>query len=114
MPTAAPQMADSALFNPIVILPIITYKKRSPYIPEIFFLGTCANHITDVRNFFKGAHVTMNARTEEEVDSQIIIDRVSKSTGSAYSFKERSEHEHAGPVVCTIILNPNLKIHKAY
>lgn len=41
----------------------------------------------------------MNARTEEEVDSQIILDKVSKSTGSAYSFKERSEHTSAGPVV---------------
>lgn len=60
--------------------------------------GTCANHIRDVGNFFKGAHVTITARTEEEVDSQIIIDKVSKSTGSAYSFKERSEHTSSGPV----------------
>ncbi|KAK6622110.1 hypothetical protein RUM44_001917 [Polyplax serrata] len=61
--------------------------------------GTCANHIRDVSNFFKGAHVTINARTEEEVDPQLIIDKVSKSTGSAYNFKERIEHDsETGPV----------------
>lgn len=42
----------------------------------------------------------MNARTEEEVDPQIIIDRVSKSTGSVYSFKERGDVEtDTAPVV---------------
>ncbi|KAL0277680.1 UNVERIFIED_CONTAM: hypothetical protein PYX00_004888 [Menopon gallinae] len=61
--------------------------------------GTCANHVRDVSNFFKGAHVTINARTDEEVDPQIIIDKVAKSTGSAYSFKERAEFENdSGPV----------------
>lgn len=65
-----------------------------------FYSGTCANHIRDVSNFFKGAHVTINARTEEEVDPQLIIDKVSKSTGSAYNFKERIEHDsETGPVV---------------
>lgn len=65
--------------------------------------GTCANHVRDVSNFFKGAHVTINARTEEEVDPQIIIDKVAKSTGSAYSFKERAEFENdLGPVVSLV------------
>lgn len=40
-------------------------------------------------DILKGAHVTINARTEEDVDSDIIIDKVSKSTASAYSFEER-------------------------
>lgn len=53
--------------------------------------GLCANHVRDVANFFSGAHVTLNARNEEEVDPQLIIDKVAKS-GSAYSFKApRSE-----------------------
>ncbi|KAJ9598523.1 hypothetical protein L9F63_010794, partial [Diploptera punctata] len=61
--------------------------------------GTCANHLRDVVNLLKGAHVTMNARNEEEVDPQLIIDKVAKSTGSAYSFKERGDQANeTGPV----------------
>lgn len=61
--------------------------------------GTCANHVRDVASFFKGAHVTLNARNEEEVDPQLIVEKVAKSTGSAYSFKERGDHSNdMGPV----------------
>nr|XP_024216514.1 drebrin-like protein isoform X2 [Halyomorpha halys] len=51
--------------------------------------GTCANHIRDVSNLLRGAHITINARNEEEVDEDVVIEKVAKSTGSAYSFKER-------------------------
>ncbi|KAG8232401.1 hypothetical protein J437_LFUL013972, partial [Ladona fulva] len=64
--------------------------------------GTCANHVRDVARFFIGAHVTINARTEEEVDPDIIMDKVSKSTGSAYSFKDRDTmdvSQDCGPVL---------------
>ncbi|PSN30802.1 Drebrin-like protein [Blattella germanica] len=64
--------------------------------------GTCANHLRDVANLLKGAHVTLNARNEEEVDTQLIIDKVSKSTGSAYSFKERGDQANeTGPIGTT-------------
>lgn len=48
--------------------------------------GLCANHLRDVERFFTGAHCTINARTEEEVEPQLIIDKVAK-VGSVYSFK---------------------------
>lgn len=48
--------------------------------------GLCANHLRDVENLFTGAHLTINARNEEEVEPDLIITKVSKS-GSAYSFK---------------------------
>ncbi|BES96761.1 Cofilin/tropomyosin-type actin-Hypothetical protein protein [Nesidiocoris tenuis] len=51
--------------------------------------GTCANHIRDVERLLKGAHITVNVRNEEEFDPDVIIDKISKSTGSAYSFTER-------------------------
>ncbi|KAK9501942.1 hypothetical protein O3M35_012570 [Rhynocoris fuscipes] len=51
--------------------------------------GTCANHIRDVSNLLKGVHVTINARNDEEVDPDIIIEKVAKSTGSAYTFGQR-------------------------
>lgn len=64
--------------------------------------GTCANHFRDVANFFTGAHVTLNARNEEEVDTQLIIEKVAKSTSSAYSFKERGDQgSEMGPVGTT-------------
>lgn len=48
--------------------------------------GICANHLHDVEKFLKGANVTVNARTEEEVEPQLILDKVAKA-GSVYSFK---------------------------
>lgn len=48
--------------------------------------GICANHVRDVAKFFSGAHVTLNARNEEEIEPQLIIDKVARA-GSAYSFK---------------------------
>lgn len=48
--------------------------------------GICANHLRDVERFFTGAHCTINARNEEEVEPQLIVDKVAKA-GSAYSFK---------------------------
>lgn len=62
----------------------------------------CANHIRTVCDFFKCIHVTINARTEEDVDPKLVIDKVCKSTGSAYNFKERSNlssTNNSGPVV---------------
>ena len=43
--------------------------------------------------------MTINVRNEEEVDLDIIVDKVSKATGSSYSFKERGETvKESGPV----------------
>ncbi|XP_022909274.2 drebrin-like protein [Onthophagus taurus] len=52
--------------------------------------GICANHLRDIEKFFTGAHLTINARNEDEVDVDLIIQKVSK-VGSAYSFKNRVE-----------------------
>ncbi|EFA00313.1 drebrin-like protein [Tribolium castaneum] len=64
--------------------------------------GISANHLRDIEKFFTGAHLTINARNEEEVEPQLIIDKVAKS-GSAYSFKApRAEIiEPTGPVGTT-------------
>jgi len=59
--------------------------------------------LRDVASFFTGAHVTLNARNEEEVDTQLIIEKVAKSTSSAYSFKERGDQgSEMGPVVSNL------------
>lgn len=49
--------------------------------------GICANHIRDVQNLLKGAHLTINARNEDEIEQDRILQKVS-AVGSAYSFKE--------------------------
>jgi len=53
--------------------------------------------------YLQGAHVTVHARTEDDVDVDDILKKVAKSSGANYSFhKEKPNPEMnapAGPVV---------------
>ncbi|KAH8322257.1 drebrin-like protein [Drosophila kikkawai] len=49
--------------------------------------GTCANHIRDVGNMLSGAHLTINARNEDDIDLERLLKKLS-TVSSAYSFKE--------------------------
>lgn len=63
--------------------------------------GTCANHLSAIQRFFKGIHITVNARTEDEVDEESIVDRVAKATGSTYNFNRsisKDENSSSKPV----------------
>ncbi len=53
---------------------------------------------------FQGAHVTINARTEDDIDEETVKSLVAKSSGSNYSIhKEKAQPmPEAGPVVSTI------------
>lgn len=77
--------------------------------------GTCANHIRDVSNILKGAHVTINARNDDEVDTDIILSKVSKSSGSVYSFKERLDQSQPQEKIGTSYkrIQPNLEINSS-
>ncbi|KAJ0178479.1 hypothetical protein K1T71_006302 [Dendrolimus kikuchii] len=61
--------------------------------------GTCANHIKQVANFFTGFHLTMHARTEDDLDEKVILDKLAKA-GSAFNFKSSRPEElpPSGPV----------------
>ncbi|CAL8347111.1 unnamed protein product [Lota lota] len=60
--------------------------------------GLCANHVTSMSNFLKGAHVTINARAEEDVEPEVIIEKVAKASGANYSFhKESKRFQDSGP-----------------
>ncbi|XP_032085139.1 drebrin-like protein isoform X2 [Thamnophis elegans] len=60
--------------------------------------GACANHVSSVVNFLKGAHVTINARADEDVEPETIIEKVAKASGANYNFhKEGSKFQDAGP-----------------
>ncbi|XP_011882807.1 PREDICTED: drebrin-like protein isoform X2 [Vollenhovia emeryi] len=65
--------------------------------------GTCANHIRDVEKLLKGAHITITARSEDDVEVDVIMEKLARATASAYKFNEpRSENEgHTGPVGTT-------------
>uniref|UniRef100_A0A8B9GRK2 Drebrin-like b n=1 Tax=Astyanax mexicanus TaxID=7994 RepID=A0A8B9GRK2_ASTMX len=60
--------------------------------------GLCANHVSSMANFLKGAHVTINARAEEDVEPESIMQKVAKASGANYSFhKESNRFKDSGP-----------------
>ncbi|XP_005167394.1 drebrin-like b isoform X1 [Danio rerio] len=60
--------------------------------------GQCANHVSSMANFLKGAHVTINARAEEDVEPDAVMEKVAKASGANYSFhKETSRFRDSGP-----------------
>ncbi|XP_039530648.1 drebrin-like b isoform X5 [Pimephales promelas] len=60
--------------------------------------GQCANHVSSMANFLKGAHVTINARAEEDAEPDAIMQKVAKASGANYSFhKETNRFRDAGP-----------------
>lgn len=65
--------------------------------------GTCANHIRDVEKLLKGAHITITARSEDDVEVDVIMEKLARATASAYKFNEpRSENDaHTGPIGTT-------------
>ena len=50
--------------------------------------------------------MTVNARHEGDVEEKVVLDKVSKSSGSRYGFhKEKARPvEPVGPVVCTFVI----------
>lgn len=57
--------------------------------------GTCANHIRDIAKLLAGAHLTIAARTEDDVETERIMEKLS-AVGSAYSFKENRHRNDDG------------------
>uniref|UniRef100_A0A3Q3EY69 Drebrin-like b n=1 Tax=Kryptolebias marmoratus TaxID=37003 RepID=A0A3Q3EY69_KRYMA len=61
--------------------------------------GICANHVSSIANFLKGAHVTVNARADEDVEPDAIMEKVAKASGANYSFHKEtaSRFQDSGP-----------------
>ncbi|KAK7895311.1 hypothetical protein WMY93_020636 [Mugilogobius chulae] len=57
--------------------------------------GVCANHVSSMANFLKGAHVTINARDEDDVEPQDILNKVAKASGASFNF---NKHKQSGYV----------------
>ncbi|XP_030004272.1 drebrin-like a [Sphaeramia orbicularis] len=64
--------------------------------------GVCANHVSSMAGFLKGAHVTINARAEDDVEPGVILDKVSKASGASFNFHKQPKEEYKdvprGPV----------------
>ncbi|KAM4635142.1 drebrin-like a isoform 1-T2 [Polymixia lowei] len=63
--------------------------------------GLCANHVSAMANFLKGAHVTLNARAEEDVEPESILAKVAKASGANFHFHgeaQKYSHVPRGPV----------------
>jgi len=53
--------------------------------------GVYARHTQDVARMFRGAHVTINARSEIDLEEDTILDKVSKASGANFGFhKEKA------------------------
>ncbi|QQP37991.1 Protein kinase C and casein kinase substrate in neurons protein_ putative [Caligus rogercresseyi] len=42
--------------------------------------GTCATHLRDIQGYFKGFHLSIDARDEDEIDREEIFDRIAATT----------------------------------
>ncbi|XP_073478295.1 drebrin-like protein isoform X1 [Aquarana catesbeiana] len=59
--------------------------------------GVCANHVSTIANFLKGAHVTINARADEDVEPETIMEKVAKASGANYNFHKESSRGSDAP-----------------
>ncbi|KAK2818548.1 hypothetical protein Q5P01_024109 [Channa striata] len=62
--------------------------------------GRVANHVSSMANFLRGAHVTINARDEDDVEPKTILEKVAKTSGANFNFHKPPEYRDAprGPV----------------
>ncbi|XP_028391539.1 drebrin-like protein A [Dendronephthya gigantea] len=72
--------------------------------------GTCANHVRDVERFFKGHHVAINARNDDDVEESVIIEKVKSSSGANYSYhKEKARPVEAPTAVGSVYQKQNVR-----
>ncbi|TRY85464.1 hypothetical protein DNTS_008578 [Danionella cerebrum] len=56
--------------------------------------GVCANHVHSMANFLRGAHVTINARSDDDVEPAAIIAKVAKGSGVNYNVHHESNQNN--------------------
>ena len=55
-------------------------------------------HSRDIEKYFHGAHLTITARDEDEIDEELILEKVSKVSATAYNFKEKQTFGAVFPI----------------
>lgn len=53
--------------------------------------GTCANHIREISKVLTGAHLTLNARTEDDIDFDRILDKLNSTRFAVKENRPRIE-----------------------
>ncbi|XP_016381390.1 drebrin-like protein A [Sinocyclocheilus rhinocerous] len=56
--------------------------------------GVCANHVHSMANFLRGAHVTINARSDDDVEPAAIMEKVAKGSGVNYNIHKESKQNN--------------------
>nr|XP_039272018.1 drebrin-like protein [Styela clava] len=75
--------------------------------------GACANHVRDVERFFKGAHITINARNEDDVTPEQIMEHINRASASTYAFdKTKGSYDDPSEPVGSVYkkINPGAEI----
>ncbi|KAL9702094.1 hypothetical protein quinque_005612 [Culex quinquefasciatus] len=57
--------------------------------------GTCAKHVRDVTNLLKGAHITVHATTEDDVEEARILEKLQKVVVNDFKVKDYSQANDA-------------------
>jgi len=52
--------------------------------------GKCANHLRDITNLFRGFHVQINARNEDDVDKETIEEKVKNASGAKFGIHKKA------------------------
>ncbi|XP_043107089.1 drebrin-like a isoform X2 [Puntigrus tetrazona] len=56
--------------------------------------GVCANHVHSMASFLRGAHVTINARSDDDVEPAAIMEKVAKGSGVNYNIHKESKQNN--------------------
>eukprot|EP00117_Sycon_ciliatum_P030619 scpid91857/ scgid24094/ Drebrin-like protein len=59
--------------------------------------GVVQRHVADVERFFRGCHVRIAARVEDDVDEKLLLSKVAKSSGANYGVHKEKKKDY-GPV----------------
>ena len=62
--------------------------------------GSCAMHLRDIEQFMAGHHLTYVVRNEDELDINLILEKVSKVTASSFNFKQKPTGESNIILLC--------------
>jgi hypothetical protein len=85
----------------------VRVKESTEEIPKFVFIGWCGEgvpqknlfglHVGDVAKFLGGFHVQINARHEEDVRPEVILQKVHNASGSKYSIHKEVKRAEAPP-----------------
>ncbi|KAJ1944336.1 actin binding protein [Kickxella alabastrina] len=80
------QFAFVRVLDPNTQLPKFVFISWCGQGVPVFRKGMVSSQVGQVQGMLSGSHVTINARSEEDVDAKEIMDKVGRSSGAQYSY----------------------------